>query len=145
MLVHHYTIRMNDTDAAGRIYFADQFRIAHESFEAFLSDIGHDFARFLNELPFMIPIVHAKGDYKAPLFVGDRLRIELTVGKLGRSSFTLNYRITRHPDHQLVGLVSIVHATIDKETNRPCPVPDRMQRILRRLGEPEGSVGYSKY
>ncbi len=145
MRVHKYTVRMNDTDAAGRIYFADQFRIAHESFEVYLASIGHHFGRFLTEYPFMIPIVHAKADYKVPLFVGDNLRIELTVGRIGKSSFTLNYRLNREPDEILVGTVSVVHATIDKSTKLPCPVPEAMTKILEGLGEPEGRIGYVGY
>jgi 1,4-dihydroxy-2-naphthoyl-CoA hydrolase len=134
MLVYHYTVRMNDTDAAGRIYFADQFRIAHETFEEYLASIGHHFGRFLTEYPFMIPIVHAEADFKVPLFVGNELRIELRLGPLGRTSFRLDYRIVREPEETDVGSVSVTHVTIDKATEGTIPVPETMKEILRSLG-----------
>lgn len=133
MLVYHYTVRMNDTDAAGRIYFADQFRIAHETFEEHLAAIGHHFGRFLNEYPFMIPIVHADADFKVPLFVGDTLRIELSLGRIGRSSFRLDYRIVREPEEVDTGSVSVTHAAINKATGKTIPVPEEMLKILDGL------------
>lgn len=134
MRVHTYTVRMNDTDAAGRIYFADQFRIAHETFEEYMASIGHHFGRFLIEYPFMIPIVHAEADYRKPLFVGDVLRIELEVGRLGTTSFTLDYRLHRVSDETLVGTVRVTHACIDKATGATTPLPPIMRDILGGLG-----------
>lgn len=136
MRVHTYTVRMNDTDAAGRIYFADQFRIAHETFEEYMASIGHHFGKFLTEYPFMIPIVHAEADYRKPLLVGDVLRIEVQVGRLGRTSFALDYRLLRIADGADVGNVRVVHACIDKTTGQPTPLPPTMLEILRGLDDP---------
>ena len=125
---------MNDTDAAGQIYFADQFRIAHETFEAYMASIGHHFGRFLLEYPYMIPIVHAEADYRQPVFVGDALRIELSVGHIGTSSFSPAYRILRESDDTEVGFVKVVHVCIDKGTEKITPVPETMRTILNSLG-----------
>lgn len=136
MRVHTYTVRMNDTDAAGRIYFADQFRIAHETFEEYMASIGHHFGRFLTEYSFMIPIVHAEADYRHPLFVGDVLRIEVRVGRLGTTSFALDYQLIRVADQADVGNVRVVHACIDKATGGKTPLPQTMLDILSGLDAP---------
>ena len=61
----------HDTGAAGRLYFANQFRLAHEAYEAFMASLGFPIGDILKAGRFGLPIVRAEADYKAALSVGD--------------------------------------------------------------------------
>jgi 1,4-dihydroxy-2-naphthoyl-CoA hydrolase len=128
---------MRDTDAAGLIYFAEQLRIAHETFEAYLDFIGVGFASMLRGTPYIIPIVHTESDYHAPLFVGDRVTIQLQVERIGTTSFTLRFSLQRE-DGAHVGTVRTVHVSIDRQTRKKIPLPDAIKQMLTTL-EPDSA------
>ncbi len=129
MFIYNTQIRLQDTDATGAIYFAEQFRMALEAFEEFLKDRGFSLKQLL-ESTYLMPIVHAEGDYFTSLTVGDALEISLQVVKLGTSSVTLEFSF-RDPDRKFdVGKVQVVHAVIEKESRNPVPIPDFLRSIL---------------
>lgn len=129
MFVYHTQVRLKDTDATGVLYFTEQFRMALEAFEEFLKDRGFSLKQLL-ESSYLMPIVHAEGDYLAPVTVGDELQIFLKVIKLGTSSVTLEFSF--HDPHRqcVVGKVQIVHVVIEKERRVSVPIPDLLRTIL---------------
>jgi len=78
MFIYHRTVRFQDTDAAGVMYFANGLAIAHEAYEASLQATGIDQKAFFKGVPVAVPIVHASVDFLRPIAVGDRLEIHLT-------------------------------------------------------------------
>ena len=84
-------ITLKDTDAAGILYFSNIFVKAHEAYEELLAEMGIDLNDSIKNASFMIPIVHAEADYKFPLEAGDSVKIELTEGHIGESSFSIDY------------------------------------------------------
>ena len=123
------TVKLHDTDAAGLLFFGHQFKLAHDAYETMMTQIGFGFARILREDPFFIPIAHAEADFVRPLFVGDEVDIQLTVEKLGDTSFTLAYRLVNREGVE-VGKVRTVHVCIDKRTQRPVSIPDDLRKRL---------------
>lgn len=122
------TVRLKDTDAAGVIYFASQLVFAHETFEAFLDNAGLPLGRLLAEADYALPVVHCEADYRRAVGVGDHLTVEMTVGEVGKSSFTLDYALSRDGDE--VGRCRIAHAAIDRGTLRPIPLPAEVRDHL---------------
>jgi 1,4-dihydroxy-2-naphthoyl-CoA hydrolase len=129
MYVHYTKVWLKNTDATGGLYFAEQFRMALEAFEGFLKDRGFDVKQLL-ESPYLMPIVHARGDFFAPVTVGDELEILLKVVKLGTSSMTLEFSFRDAGRKIDVGKVQIVHVVIEKEKRNPVPIPDFLRLIL---------------
>ncbi len=132
MFSHTTTIRLHDTDAAGVLYFAHQFRIAHEAFEAYLQSVQFDIGNLLRTADYRVPIVHAEADYRAPLSVGDRVMIQLAVERIGDTSFTLVYRLVKQDGTQ-AGVVRTVHVSVDKESGQKRLLPDLLRTIVEGL------------
>jgi 1,4-dihydroxy-2-naphthoyl-CoA hydrolase len=124
-----YRIQLHDTDAAGILFFANQFRIVHDVYERFMGRLGFGFRDRFEKRDFVIPIVHTEADYLRPLRVGDDIEIALSVGRIGRTSFVLNYHLT-DLEGQTVGKVSTVHVTIDPEKGTKIELPDDFRRKL---------------
>lgn len=129
MFVYQTQVRLKDTDATGVLYFAEQFRMALEAFEEFLKERGFGWKELL-ESPYLMPVVHAEGDYMAPVRVGDMLRICLEVAKIGTTSVTLQYILKDVERGEDVGKVQIVHVVIDRLTKKAVPIPDALRAIL---------------
>ncbi len=129
-------IHLQDTDATGVLYFAQQLRLALEVFEDFLHEKGQPLRSLISDKDYLMPIVHAEADYFSSLMVGDALNIELTLEKMGTSSFTLGYRYFDEVSKEEKGKASIVHVTTSKETRTSIPIPEELKEILNQLRKP---------
>lgn len=129
MFSYKTSVKMHDTDAAGRIFFARQLYMFHDAWEAFVEKKGLSFAALLRKREYFFPIVHAEADYKAQLFVGDRLTVRVKVGKLGTSSIRMHYELLR--GKELVGLGNIVHVAVSNKTGKTIPLPAELKKKLR--------------
>ncbi len=135
MFEHRATVRLHHTDAAGIIYFANQFQIAHDAFETFMEQAGLGVRRILAAGEYMLPIVHAESDFKQPLRVGDALVVQLTCERIGDTSFTLCSRLFR-ADGAEAGRVKIIHVAVASATWKKRPLPDDLRLILERIKGP---------
>lgn len=117
MFTHQTTIRLHHTDAAGLLFFAEQFKLAHDAYESFMESIGYPFAPLLRTSQYLLPIVHAEADFGAALNTGDKIAIQVTAERIGDTSFTLDYKLLRNGSEP-VGSVKTVHVLIDKRTGQ---------------------------
>jgi len=131
MFITHNKVRMNDTDMAGILYFANQFRFVHDAWEDFVEKENISFKKVLHEENFLFVIVHAEADYFAPLDIGDKLEIHVSVETIGNSSFTMLYQIYKE-DKTEAGLAKIVHVTIDKKTRKKISIPSHLKELLHK-------------
>lgn len=132
MFSYQTTIKLHETDAAGLLFFSNQFKILHDAYEALLESWGFGFAVLLLEKDYFLPIVHAESDYKAPLFVGDKIKVEVKIARVGNSSFTFAY-ILKNSDNKIVGTGKTVHVTINKKTRTKIPLPTDMKATLKKF------------
>ena len=131
MFITHNKVRMNDTDMAGILYFANQFRFVHDAWEDLVETENLSFQQILQNEDFLFVIVHVEADYLAALNVGDKLEIHVEVEKIGNSSFTMLYHIYSQ-DKTLVGKAKTTHVTIDKVTRKKMNIPDNLKKLLKK-------------
>lgn len=131
-------VRMHDTDMAGILYFAKQYRFVHDALEDYLESEGITFQHLFTKEKYVTVIVHSEADYYKSVFVGDRLEVLLSVERIGNSAFTLLYQIYRVPkegqqgERDLVGLARTVHCTVDAKTRDKIPIPDSLKERLKK-------------
>lgn len=87
------TVRFQDTDAAGVVYFANVLAMCHEAYEASLAASGINLKAFFSNQKVALPILNASVDFRRPMFCGDNLIIELTPHKLSDNEFEIAYQI----------------------------------------------------
>jgi len=132
MFTHQTTIRIHNVDAAQRLFFADQFVLAHDAWEACLESLGLSLGSVLGERDYVFPIVHAEADYAAPLSVGDRIDITVTCERVGRTSFAVGFALSKG-EGAPVGRVTHVHVSVDKGTGRSMPIPPELRDVLEKI------------
>ena len=91
--IYPRTVRFQDTDAAGIVYFANVLAICHEAYEESLATSGINLKLFFSNPNVAIPIVHASVDFFRPMFCGDKVSIHLSPCQLGNDNFEINYII----------------------------------------------------
>jgi len=130
MFTYTTKIRLHDTDAAGIIFFANQFKIIHDAYEDLLEEFGWSFQKMLKKTDFFLPIVHAESDYKTPVLVGDKIVVAIKVGHIGKTSFSFEYTLKR--EKTLVGTAKTVHVTINQKTRKKIPLPSALRKALEQ-------------
>jgi 1,4-dihydroxy-2-naphthoyl-CoA hydrolase len=128
VIEHTHTIKLHETDAAGIMFFGNQFRIVHDVYEIMLNRMGYTFRKRCDEQDFLLPLVHAEGDFFAPLRPGDRVTIALSVEKIGTTSFVLAYSLTM--DGNPVGRAKTVHVAVDPITFEKKALPEIFKKQL---------------
>lgn len=132
MFTYQTKIKLHETDAAGLLFFSNQFKIIHDAYEGLLESIGFGFAHLIREAKFFLPIVHSESDYKSPLFVGDLIEILVKVEKVGKTSFTLNYKLL-DTSQKIVGLAQTVHVAINSAEHKKIPLPSDLRAKLEQI------------
>ena len=130
MFTYKTKIRLHDTDAAGIIFFANQFKIIHDAYEDLLEKFGWSFQSMLNGTKYFLPIVHAESDYLTPVLVGDNIIIAIKIGHIGKTSFSFNYTLKRAKT--LVGTAKTVHVTIDQKSRKKINLPSALRKALEK-------------
>jgi len=134
MFSYDTTVKLYDTDAAGLLFYGNQFKITHDAYESFLQSIGCSLLWIINESSFFLPIVHAEADYHLPLAVGDRLTIELVVESISAHSFVIGYKLKDDND-AIVGTVKTVHVSLDKKTRKKIMLPEKLKKGLENSSQ----------
>ena len=128
-------IRFSDTDANGHVFFGNYFTLFDTAFMKYLKIIGYPFERFLQkDLNFYY--VEAKSQYKSPIRFDDELDIEVYVGHLGKTSFTIEFEAVNKTTRSIAALGHIVAVVVDQKTEKPSAIPDQfIQAILYETSE----------
>lgn len=132
MFRYKVKVKLHETDAAGRLFFGQQFKFLHDAYEELLSGLGLGFAVILKQKKYFLPIVHASADYKKPLGVGDFLTIEVSVGKIGETSFSLFYRLMKDKN-SMVGSGETVHVAVSKKSGKKISLPKEIRAALKKF------------
>ena len=130
---HDITVRFQHVDAAGILYFSRAFELCHEALEELLEASGYALNDVLTKGEWVMPIVHASGDYRTPMRLGEKIRIGVSVESSGGSSLTFNYRM-EDLNQKIRAEVKLVHVVLNATTFKSRPVPPDFLDALQGLG-----------
>lgn len=127
------TVRLQDTDAAGVVYFTSALDICHEAFEDSLMGAGIDIRTFFSNPDTAMPIVHANIDFLRPSFCGDQLVLQLNTHQLAEDDFEVRYNITAiNKGERLIAKAMIRHVCINPINRQRKPLPEEMVTWIQR-------------
>ncbi|MEW5861187.1 MAG: thioesterase family protein [Cyanobacteriota bacterium] len=129
------TIRFQDTDAAGVVYFANVLAMCHEAYEESLIASDINLKLFFGNPNVAIPIVHASVDFFSPMFCGDKVLIQLIPHHLSSEKFEVNYQFIA--ENRVVAQAITRHVCIDSATRGRKEIPAEMIRWLQQWKEEE--------
>jgi acyl-CoA thioesterase FadM len=124
------TVRFQDVDAAGTIFFPRILEYFADAYVALLLARGVDVPARLREKAWFAPLVHAEGDFLAPMRFGDRVRVAVVAAKVFSSSYAVGYRIRAAEADRALAVGHTVHVVVDGATFQSIPVPDEVRSAL---------------
>ncbi len=131
VFVQERTVRIGDTDAAGIAYFASSLRLCHECYEALLEARNIGLREHFAPDGLALPIVHVEGDYKAPLRMGDRIRVMVTKCALGNRSYTIEYAIVKESG-EIALTAKTVHVAVMLPDMKATAIPEMLREALSK-------------
>jgi 4-hydroxybenzoyl-CoA thioesterase len=124
-------VRFGDVDHARIVYYPRFFHYCHVAFEELFGAAGY--RRLLDERMIGFPAVHVEFDFSSPLRFGDTIEVAITTDKLGRSSVTFAYEVTRVEDRQACARARVTVVAIDMRTFSPVEIPDDLRALFQGL------------
>lgn len=137
-------VRWGDCDPAGIVYFPRFFERFHDAMERwFEASLGLPYDALILGQRLGLPSVHTEADFRAPCRFGERLVVELRVGKLGRSSIELRYRVVAEGEAEPRLTGRTVCALMDLDPARPTharavPWPEDLRTRIEAFGVDPG-------
>ncbi len=110
-----------DTDAGGRIHFSNAFRWAE------VAEVGLVRSVLSIEEWGDFPRKQVQAEFLKVLRFEDEIEVRLRVDRLGTTSITYAWTISKDGEPYVLGGHTVVHVGAD---GRPSPIPDRIRAAL---------------
>lgn len=78
-------------------------------------------------------VVSSSCDYFASIAFPERIEIGLRVAKLGNSSVQYELAVFKQGEEQACAAGRFVHVFVERQNNRPLPIPERLRAALAAL------------
>ncbi len=131
------TVRFDEADARGVLFYGRVQALAHRVFEEFVvSELVERWEDWFESERFLAPIKHAEATFHRPMRPGHQYDAELSVTRVGESSFELRTLFIDNsgPQRVLCAEARIVKAFADPSTWRKMPIPSEIRtRLLAHL------------
>ena len=119
-------IRFSHCDPAGIVYFVNFFDMVNALVEDWFAEaVGFDFEELHIQRRVGFPIVNTCCEFFRPCHLGDRLQLELSVAKLGRSS--IEFAVTGSVGGEQKFRARHKVALMSLDSQRALPIPDDMR------------------
>jgi len=127
-------VRFGDVDSAGIVYYPRYPHYLHVGMERFFQEaLGIDYADLTVGQKFGLPTVRLEVDYRSPLRYGDRVDMEIEIGRIGTTSVEWLYTLRREADGEIAGTARTVTVATDLATIEKMEVPVWLREAIGGL------------
>ena len=116
------TVRFQDVDAAGIVFYPRILEYFHDAYVGFLASVDLPLPRVLAEQTLIAPVRRANAEFLRPMRFGDPIDVGLVCAVFVGSSLTLGYRIAGAGGGAVLAVGTTEHVFVDASFVR-APVP----------------------
>jgi acyl-CoA thioester hydrolase len=124
------TTRWHDNDVYGHVNNVTYYSFFDTAVNTYLIDVGGLDILGGEVVAF---VVSSACDYFASIAFPERIEVGLRVGKLGSSSVQYELAVFKAGEEEACAAGRFVHVFVDRASNRPVAIPDRLRAALERL------------
>ena len=125
--VHEIPVRYADTDAQGRVFFANYLTYFDEAMTGYLHAIGYPPARVAADgVDFMY--VDAQCSYRGGAVFEDRVQVQFVVTQIGRTS--ISAAVEAHVAGAVIATGALVFVCVSTTENQKVPVPEGLRDAI---------------
>ena len=125
-----YRVPYADTDQMGVVYYGNYLTLFERARNELMRSIGYTY-RQCEEEGWMLPVVHAEGDYRAPARYDDLLEVTAYVKEQRGIRIEIACEVRRKGESAVLVSGFTRHCFVSSETFRPVPPP---QKFLESIG-----------
>ncbi|WP_079204412.1 MULTISPECIES: acyl-CoA thioesterase [Pseudomonas] len=122
--------RWHDNDIYGHVNNVTYYSYFDSAVNSYLIEVGGLDIHTGEVVGF---VVSSSCDYFASIAFPERIEIGLRVGKLGNSSVQYELAVFKQDEEQACAAGRFVHVFVDRQSNRPLPIPERLRMALAVL------------
>ncbi|MFZ3202720.1 MAG: thioesterase family protein [Pseudomonas sp.] len=127
------TTRWHDNDIYGHVNNVTYYSYFDSAVNAYLIEVGGLDIHNGEVVGF---VVSSSCDYFASIAFPERIEIGLRVAKLGNSSVQYELAVFKQGEDQACAAGRFVHVFVERASNRPLPIPERLRTALAALQIP---------
>ncbi|MCX7892931.1 MAG: acyl-CoA thioesterase [Burkholderiales bacterium] len=132
VFVREKLIRFHHCDPAGIVFYPQYFVLFNELVEDwFTHGLHEDYATMIAVDRVGVPMAHVDCDFVSPSKIGDMLRLELRVKRVGRTSLSLDVEGSSRGELRVKANLVVVFASLDD--TRPVPIPGHVREHIERF------------
>jgi 1,4-dihydroxy-2-naphthoyl-CoA hydrolase len=126
------SVRFQDVDAAGIVFFGRVFEYFHDIYVSLLATAGHPLDTVLRERRWSAPLRHAEADYLRPLAFGDAIEVAIVRAHVEATEVVLGYQIQKESG-DVAAIGQTVHTFVEPTTFRRIDIPDDLRARFEKL------------
>ena len=120
-----YRVPYADTDQMGVVYYGNYLALFERARNELMRACGYTYKKCEAE-GFMLPVVHAEVDYRAPARYDDLLEIAAWVQLQKGVRIEIACEVRRKGEEKVLASGYTRHAFVSTKDFRPCPPPPRL-------------------
>ncbi|NQD91063.1 acyl-CoA thioesterase [Pseudomonas sp. CrR25] len=124
------TTRWHDNDLYGHVNNVTYYSYFDSAVNAYLIEVG---GLDIHQGEVVGFVVSSSCDYFASIAFPERIELGLRVGKLGNSSVQYELAVFKAGEDEACAAGRFVHVFVDRQSNRPLPIPARLRAALAAL------------
>ncbi|WP_339514065.1 acyl-CoA thioesterase [Pseudomonas sp. RL_15y_Pfl2_60] len=124
------TTRWHDNDIYGHVNNVTYYSYFDSAVNRYLIEVGGLDIHSGEVVGF---VVSSSCDYFASIAFPDQIELGLRVGKLGNSSVQYELAVFKQGEELACAAGRFVHVFVDRQSNRPVPIPDQLRSALAGL------------
>lgn len=124
------TTRWHDNDVYGHVNNVVYYSYFDSAVNTYLIEVG---GLDIHDGPVVGFVVSSSCDYFASIAFPERIEVGLRIGKLGNSSVQYELAIFKAGEDEACAAGRFVHVFVDRQSNRPIPIPDNLRTAMSRL------------
>ena len=122
-------VRYLEVDAQGVVFNAWYLAWFDEAMAAFLAHRGLPYAA-MTGAGYDVALVHTEIDWKTGIGFGDAVQVAVSPGRVGRTSFTLDFEV-RRGGSEVTCTASTIYVVIGTDGTGKRPVPSQLATVLQ--------------
>ncbi|MGB5988077.1 MAG: thioesterase family protein [Desulfobacterales bacterium] len=134
---HPFRVRYAETDAQGIVFYGNYLIYFDTAIYEYLRNLEFDLKTHVAHSGADFHVVHAAVDYNAPARFEDDLRVNISVGRIGRSSLTFQGHVYLAANDTLLAAGKIVWAYVHQQSQQSMALPPELVQRIEAYENPK--------
>jgi acyl-CoA thioester hydrolase len=123
-------VRYSEVDRQGIVYYSRYLEYVDVAHIEYFRAVGFEYRDLIERHGLDPSVIQARLEYKRPARFDEVLQVQARVVAIGRSSFRMEYEITRPQGDDAIASAQIDYVNFDTSTQSSRPVPQSIRRCI---------------